>query len=230
MKICPKCKKEHQKEGKFCSRPCANSRGPRSKEFKETVSKKLKKRIDVFCKECGKKYDVVPSRLERTKYCSNSCAAKYKNKLFKEVSKETREKISESRKKLFESGELNVSGGRTKWIKYKNIKVQGSYEYRTCFILDNWLDKGLIKSWSYTKDRLTYTNKEGKSATYLLDFKVEKNDGEIFYIETKGFLRENDELKFEAAKEKGLILLIWFEEDILKYENAEVADVVLALS
>jgi len=41
MKICPKCNSEHNKEGKFCSRKCANSRGPRTEDFKEKVRKKL---------------------------------------------------------------------------------------------------------------------------------------------------------------------------------------------
>lgn len=42
IKICPKCDKSHEKPGKFCSRICANSRGPRSDHFKSMVSEKLK--------------------------------------------------------------------------------------------------------------------------------------------------------------------------------------------
>jgi hypothetical protein len=41
MKNCPKCEIEHEKYGIFCSRKCANSRGPRSQQFKDLVSKKL---------------------------------------------------------------------------------------------------------------------------------------------------------------------------------------------
>lgn len=44
MKICPKCSKNHEKPGTFCSRSCANSRGPRSQKFKDIVSLKLKGR------------------------------------------------------------------------------------------------------------------------------------------------------------------------------------------
>jgi len=44
MKICPKCDTPHNKPGTFCSRSCANSRGPRSEEFKKAVSKKLSNR------------------------------------------------------------------------------------------------------------------------------------------------------------------------------------------
>jgi len=51
-KLCPKCNQPHQKLGIYCSRPCANSRGPRSEEFKSKVSKKLKKdkMVGPFCR------------------------------------------------------------------------------------------------------------------------------------------------------------------------------------
>lgn len=41
IKFCLKCQKEHNKDGNFCSRSCANSRGPRSEEFKRKVREKL---------------------------------------------------------------------------------------------------------------------------------------------------------------------------------------------
>lgn len=41
-KICPKCQTPHDLNGIYCSRSCANSRGPRTKEFKEKVSAKMK--------------------------------------------------------------------------------------------------------------------------------------------------------------------------------------------
>ena len=46
MKICPKegCGQPHEKLGKFCSRKCANSRGPRSEETKQKIRIKVKGR------------------------------------------------------------------------------------------------------------------------------------------------------------------------------------------
>lgn len=41
-KTCPKCQTQHDKTGIFCSRTCANSRGPRTEDFKIKVSSKLK--------------------------------------------------------------------------------------------------------------------------------------------------------------------------------------------
>jgi len=48
-KICPKCNQPHQKDGAFCSRTCANSRGIRSTEFKVAVGNKLRKRVGPYC-------------------------------------------------------------------------------------------------------------------------------------------------------------------------------------
>jgi len=42
MKTCPKCNIIHYKSGIFCSRACANSRGPRTEDFKNKVRSKLK--------------------------------------------------------------------------------------------------------------------------------------------------------------------------------------------
>jgi hypothetical protein len=43
MKTCPKCGSAHQKNGRFCSRPCANSRGPRTSKVKRKMSQSAKK-------------------------------------------------------------------------------------------------------------------------------------------------------------------------------------------
>ena len=44
LKNCPKCGQQHEKTGLFCSRSCANSRGPRTQDFKARVAAKLKNR------------------------------------------------------------------------------------------------------------------------------------------------------------------------------------------
>jgi predicted nucleic acid-binding Zn ribbon protein len=40
-KKCPKCSTPHTRNGAFCSISCANSRGPRTEDFKQKVRKKL---------------------------------------------------------------------------------------------------------------------------------------------------------------------------------------------
>jgi len=93
-KICPKCSTTHSKSGIFCSRTCANSRGPRTDEFKETVRNKARgktvsdastvKRIltrgqtvrylchNTLCTVCN-----TDTGTKHRKTCSQSCRNKY---------------------------------------------------------------------------------------------------------------------------------------------------------
>lgn len=91
MKVCPKCGTEHDKSGIYCSRSCANSRGPRTDDFKEKVSRKLSGRklsnehiknisgdnnhrrrgknlppLEKECLNCGKLH-------KKKQYCSQKC-------------------------------------------------------------------------------------------------------------------------------------------------------------
>ena len=64
-------KRHPEREKYFCSRACANSRGPRSESFKEKVRKKLTKEIEVqTCSVCEKEFQ------KKTMYCSKKCACK----------------------------------------------------------------------------------------------------------------------------------------------------------
>ena len=74
--ICDKPIDIEYREGKkkakyFCSRSCANSRGPRSKETKAKISEALKKtKIAKQCLYCGDEF--IPKKPQQ-KYCSNKC-------------------------------------------------------------------------------------------------------------------------------------------------------------
>jgi hypothetical protein len=90
-----------------------------------------------------------------------------------------------------------------------------------CFILDRMLKNNDIKKWEYTNDRFPYISNDNKLHTYLLDFKVHRNDDTFFYIETKGYIRENDPFKWRAIKGKGIELKILFNDDIKILESDE---------
>ena len=101
MKICPKCNTPHSLNGKFCSRSCANSRGPRTEEFKSNVRNKLtgrklsestKRKLSgdnhpkrkgknlppvVITKECLYCNSNFQSRYGKQKYCSQKCYSLY---------------------------------------------------------------------------------------------------------------------------------------------------------
>jgi hypothetical protein len=98
MKVCPKCFKEHNKSGIYCSRSCANSRifseesrrkksialqglpgRGQTQESREKISsalmgnsnKPLVIRVVRLCLNCGEKFTIRET--ESKKFCSNSC-------------------------------------------------------------------------------------------------------------------------------------------------------------
>jgi len=222
MKFCENCKCEiltNYGSNRFCSSKCARGFSTKNKrsEINKKVSEKLTKYGDIklTCKNCEKEF-MINYRKKNQKFCSISCSIKFRD-TGKISSDKTREKISNSIKELYKNGK-NVLGGKTKWYTYKNIKVQGTYELRTCIILDLLKDKGDIYDWDYTGDRISYRDINNKNRTYLLDFKVFSTPGSFYYIETKGYLTDNDYLKWAATRKK-YQLVIWLDKDIKEMEK-----------
>lgn len=100
--------------------------------------------------------------------------------------------------------------------------MQGSYEVSTCKILDHWISEKKILNWEYTSDKIEYIGLDCKPHSYLIDFKVFNLDGSFWYIEVKGFIRDNDELKWKAVRDKGLTLEVWFKKDIDKWSHGVI--------
>lgn len=222
---CENCQKEHEGtygSGRFCSAECArgfSTKGKR-KEINEAVSKKLidkTEKITKICPQCSNEFKVNPC-LKHQKCCSYSCSTKFRGGWNISHDKLSKEDWSEINKKPYAEGKRVMVGGLTKWFDYKNIRVQGTYELRTCQILDIWKSDNVIKDWEYTKDRVDYIGEDGKKHSYLLDFKVFTNEGFFYYIEVKGYEHSNDPLKWKAVRDKGHKLEVWFEKDIIKNE------------
>ncbi len=197
-----------QEGSNYCSRSCANSHifteeQNKSKGRKGHIqwNKGLSKYKNKFCKICGKK--IYSNNVNGTGYCL-LCFNK---------SKTRKNRASKNLLKQYKNGR-EIYGGITKWYNYKNIKVQGTYELRTCFILDKMLELGEINNWEYTNNRIKYIGEDNKEHSYLLDFKVDD-----YYIETKGYIQKKDLLKWKAAENQGIKLKKWFLEDIKKEEK-----------
>ena len=188
---CHKCKKEivikeynvntPKKEKYFCSRGCANSRRfskesnkKRSESLKRETNNKWKESHTKICKECNSKFKTYYKWKE---YCSKGCKMKSNHIKWNKTSKE---KIRNIVLNQYKNGK-KIYGGTTKWFNYKDIKVQGTYELRTCFILDKWKEEEKIKYWEYTNDRIEYIGIDNKRHTYLLDFKVFENNKSFYY-------------------------------------------------
>jgi len=218
---CIKCEKEYTlklaestyKKGKYrkhCSRSCANSHVVTPEQKKKTSEKlkgrmigankyrKRKHTLKMVCDLCVKEF---LTRNRKQKYCSRICASIANIGIASSMDRST------ITKRAYENGK-KVYGGNTLWYQYDDIKVQGTYELLTCYILDLWKELGKIQDWNYTNDRFLYIGVDGKEHTYLLDFKIFSSDN-FYYVETKGYEKENDKLKWEAVRNKGYHLEIW---------------------
>lgn len=195
---CPKCNKEFNawsKWGlkKFCSRECANSRGPRSDEFKKLVSKKLSGRkgkpnpnkgihrstsINKACPCCGK--DFLTSLSKKRKYCSDSCRKQ-------------------------RSGGYREGSGRAKTGYYKGIYCGSTYELV-------WVIYQLDHKLPFERF-LGHVEYEGKK--YFPDF---LQNGKI--VEIKGFEKqESVDLKTKVANKNGYEVIVLRKKDLQKEFN-----------
>ena len=201
-KLCDQClKKFKQNQGHLY--------GKRNNKLSDVSDVIIKK-----CQVCNKEF-TAKRRLQRNK---KTCGDRKCINALTIWSPEAKKKQSENKKKAYALGVIGVHGGTTKWHTYKGIRVQGSYELRVCSILDTWVEKGKISNWEYTRDRFKYIGVDRQWHSYNPDFKVIELHGEEYYIEVKGFLRDNDELKWEAAR-KTVKLDVWFESEIIEEED-----------
>jgi len=241
---CHTCKKEFEikeynvdkpkKDKYFCCRSCAvtyTSNLTKDKKNKK-ISKTLRIKYNNFeikpfknfkllrVKQCVKCKKIFITYSKKQKYCSNKCKPVYGWKPVHRKMKSNPTWWSNIQKRLYKDGIQKVGGGKTKWYNYKDIKVQGTFELRTCKILDELKSKNIIKEWEYTKDRFTYIGLDNKEHSYLVDFKVFKYDNTFYYLEVKGYEHENDKLKWEAVRNAGYELKVWFINDIIEQETA----------
>ena len=231
MNSCENCECGHTGEyrsGRFCSLKCARSFSTKNKRSKinEKISSSLKgsgnNSVVNCCKYCKESFTVSWNKRKQV-YCSRSCSSKdlgWK----KAHSTISSNRWSEINKRSYKEGKNYVAGGTTKWYSYttidnKEIRVQGSYELRMCKILDYWKKEKRIIDWEYTNDRIEYLGSNGKLHNYLLDFKIFDYGKSVWYIEVKGFIQKEDNLKWKAAKEQNIKLKIFQKSELELFES-----------
>lgn len=116
IKSCPKCCAQHEQSGRFCSRSCANSRGPRTSEFKSRVSAKLSgkpsltknkilvKRVETSCFVCRTSVITTEKEIQRRQRmtCSSADCIRESKSLSGKASAAKRVRRSKDEIKLFE--------------------------------------------------------------------------------------------------------------------------------
>lgn len=190
MKSCPKCCKQHNKTGTFCSRSCANSR-ERPQELRDKLSlankgkpghtktkgKEFVPRYDKVCQNCSTHFR---STNVKKKYCSAVCS--YSN-----------------------AGGYREGSGRAKTGYYKGIYCGSTYELVwVIFQLDHDIPFQRFEG---------YLEFEGKK--YFPDF---LQDHKI--IEIKGYEKQDSvDKKTEIAKQNGFEVIVLRKENLQKEFN-----------
>lgn len=214
--------KNLKRKRKFCSQVCANKYASSltnplniSLAMKRFNASEIGKACRAKISERARKYKLCPKCNNKfygtKKYCSKRCLI--------ESSGDIANKISIKRKSMFQDGDLEITGGNTKWLTYKDIRVQGSYEYRTCIILDRLKVLNLIKNWHKSNFRIKYVGHDNNEHTYLVDFEIITNTGKILYLEIKGYIRPNDLLKWKAMRFQSYKLIVWMDNHLKQIEK-----------
>ena len=195
---CPICARNTQKE----------------KASKTMILKKSKKTmITKICDRCSTKFEVKnTSKKSKRKLCDSCIPLEKSDRMKKQnIDKEFRRKKSELMKSEYKNGKRIATGGRSNWIKYNELNVQGEIEFNICKALDILKEESSIFDWDYTNDRIPYNNLKGSESTYLLDFKVFITKDFFFYIESKGYAIDNDLMKWSSVLNKGFPMKVFFQ-------------------
>jgi len=129
--------------------------------------------------------------------------------------------ISDARHKHIETNGIKTLGYYFYLKGSEIILLDSSYELHACLILDAWKLKGIIEDWiKNTTEFVNYFDNSGKKHKYFPDFKVTNINQSIKWIETKGFQTIIDGIKWNAARDAGMDLDVWFDEDIEKYRKS----------
>lgn len=203
IKHCAVCGKEisvkasHKDyEGTCCSRECMaiyysdHLKGDNNPHWKGG-------KIELICRNCGKKYYRAPSTADKSHFCSSSCCASWRIKNEGNV----------NTKRNYRIGKRGDLGG---------LFVRSRWEANYARYL-NWLiSMGEIKSWEYEPDEFVFPVKRG-NIRYLPDFKIINNDGSIEYHEVKGYMDNDSRVKLKRMeKYYPDIKLILIDKDVYK--------------
>lgn len=194
-KQCPKCNKDHYKEGSYCSRGCANSRVC-NKETKIKISKSgtislqlrnrwIKKKVKeiinkdflIVCPQCSKEF-IRLFRRNPIKYCSYECRRS-------SWSKQAIKRVLNSDSKFYT---------KRKEFTYNNIDVKcdSLLEEASIIYLQDILNIWNIKRYNWI---LIYRDSKNKKRRTNPDFQAEK-DGVTYIIEVKMPIHKKNRHKY----------------------------------
>lgn len=196
MKCCPKCQNVHSKSGKFCSRVCANSRGPRNQEFKDRVSVKLSGRT---------LSNQTIEKIKRTNYIRGNTKPNFPCVICKSPKPRKRKTCSdECRKELI----------RRQTIGKSNLNRPNSGYFDEIFFDSSWE----LAFYIWAKDNLPIIQRPDYYFTLgNIKYRPDFFDGEVYYeIKGRPYLN-NLQDKINLMQQLGFKLQIISDDSIQTY-------------
>lgn len=199
MKPCPKCEQLHTKPGTFCSRACANSRGPMSEETKaqrsdlvrqhlainpRTYDSEHHKAIGLKGAQAQGKKAIIPNTI--CSYCSGPMEPSKIRKTCSDVCA-TRSRFSRS-----------YQNGSRKTFYYNGVLLESSWELKLAKHLDSLGIKWI------RPDGMNWTDSENTNRVYYPDFYLPDYD---LYLDPKNlYCMRKDEEKMSVISTKVKII------------------------
>lgn len=191
MKNCPKCGKQHEKSGTYCSHSCANSR-KHSVETKQNISIALsgKKRPNVPLGGCFKRHDDVKHICS---ICGKQSIVRYSDRNKKTCGAEDCITFAKVGKRTYINGTRNPT-----WFfnpfENKEVLLESSWEVEIAnFLIQNnikWIRPKFIK----------WIDSLGKTRRYFPDFYLPDYD---LYLDPKNpYCMKRDKEKIEIISSK----------------------------
>lgn len=187
MKICPKCQSHHTKNGKYCTKSCANSRTwTKEDKIKKSISSLQSEKVKIANRSKSK----TQKKRQKNRNNWESVLCKVCFNSFSRLKSDTRKTCSKACAKFLPMGGLRKNSGIGKSGWYKGFWLNSTYELAyVIYHLHKNIKIEKCNTWFSYIDPITKSFRK-----YYPDFIV---DGKI--IEIKGYKKPIDEVKIHAC-------------------------------
>jgi hypothetical protein len=218
ISICKLCGHEFQittksPRGIFCTQKCACKYS--AKIILNNLKRPIKPRKNLICKYCEKIFQVKPYMENKRIFCSRSCA----------TLGSTIKRTTTMRNNFRHYG--GYSRCKHGWHQVGNQKIfaRSLWESNYAYYLE-WLRKsGEIQSWEHEPETFWFDGIKRGVCSYLPDFKVIGNNGDVVYHEVKGWMDKKSVTKLKRMKKYHPSVKIfladskWFSQNAKKLSN-----------
>lgn len=216
--VCKKCGKEFEiktnaPRGIFCSRSCSGAYT--SKKILSKYKPKHKPTKKLICKTCNNEFSVAPHLEHSRTYCSRSCS----------TIGSTKKRTATIRSRFKHYGGYSRCKHGWHSIGGQLIFARSMWESNYAYYLEWLKQNGKIKSWMHEPVTFWFEGIKRGVCSYLPDYEVIENDGNVIYHEVKGWMDKKSVTKLKRMKKyhPNVKLFLadakWFKENAPKLEK-----------